>query len=531
MMRFIFFLGLILLINVANAQIPTYAENIAPIIYNNCSNCHRQGEVGPMSLTNYDEVKSWGRMIKFVTETRYMPPWSPDPKYRHFVGERSLTDSQIKQIADWVDGGMPRGNTDKEPKLPTFPTGSQVGTPDLVLTMSDTYKLAGNGKDDYKVFVLPSNLKEDKIVKAIEFRPGNNKVVHHVRLAYETKGAARAEDAKTPSEMGFDGFGGFNVAVDGSFDTWTPGKNILQFPENIGHKLPANSDILIQVHYAPTTAAASDKSSVNLFFKETPNLRPVKSFGLIHFHLTGGPASFRIPANTVRNFYARRAVTQDMSVISIYPHAHLLCRNWEAYATTAAGDTIKLIKIKDWNHNWQGDYTLPNMVKIPAGSTVHAYATYDNTTNNPLNPSNPPKDMALGESTLEEMFVFGFTYIDAQPGDEKISLVPNSVAGPNIVLSAEEGLPFEHNNRLYPIYPNPMSRDFSVGFYLDKPMKVNLSVYDGWGRLVKTFLDEDRPYGDHIVKFQLDNSWSSGTYIFRLRGNNLDMSQRIIVTN
>jgi hypothetical protein len=128
--------------------------------------------------------------------------------------------------------------------------------------------------------------------------------------------------------MGFDGFGGFNVPVDGSFDTWTPGKTVLQLPENIGHKLPANADILIQVHYAPSTTPATDRSSVNLFFKETPNLRPVKSFGLIHFHLTGGPSSFRIPANTVQKFYARRITTQEMSVMSIYPHAHLLCRNW-----------------------------------------------------------------------------------------------------------------------------------------------------------------------------------------------------------
>jgi hypothetical protein len=529
MKRFIIFLMFILAVKTAKAQTPTFAENIAPIIYNNCTNCHRQGEAGPMAFTNYDEVKSWGRMIKFATETRYMPPWSPDPKYRHFVGERALTDTQIKEIANWVDGGMPRGDASKEPKLPTFPTGSQVGTPDLVLNMSDSYKLAGKGKDDYKVFVLPTNLKENKILRAVEFRAGNNKVVHHVRLAYETKGAARTKDAQTP-EMGYDGFGGFNVPVDGSFDTWTPGKNVLQLPENIGHTLPANSDLLLQVHYAPTSAPATDRSSVNLFFKETSNLRPVKSFGMIHFHLSGGPASFQIPANTIKKFYAKRVTPQDMSVISIYPHAHLLCRNWEAYATTPAGDTIRLIKINDWNYKWQGDYTLPKMLKIPSGSTVHAYATYDNTTNNPLNPSNPPQLAVLGESTLDEMYVFGFTYLDSQAGDENISLVPNSVTVPNTVLS-NTGLPFEHDSRLYPVYPNPMNRDFSVGFYLDKPMKVNLSIYDFSGRLVKTFLDDNRPAGDHIVPFQLDNQWSSGTYIFKLTGDNLDMTQRIIVTN
>jgi hypothetical protein len=177
------------------------------------------------------------------------------------VGERALSDRQIQQIAAWVDGGIPRGNTALEPRTPIFPTGSQVGSPDLVLTMSDTYRISGTGRDNYRNFVLPTNLTQNKLVRAVEFRPGNNKMVHHVRLAYETAGAARAKDAQSPDTLGYDGFGGFNVPVGGSFDTWTPGKNVLQFPENIGHTLPANADILLQVHYAPTSVVASDSSS------------------------------------------------------------------------------------------------------------------------------------------------------------------------------------------------------------------------------------------------------------------------------
>jgi Secretion system C-terminal sorting domain len=522
MKRFFIFLITILAVKTAVAQTPTFAEHIAPIVYNNCTNCHRQGEVGPMAFTNYDQVKSWGRMIKYVTQIKYMPPWSPDPNYRHFVGERALSDKQIQQIADWVDGGMPRGNTALEPRTPIFPSGSQVGTPDLVLTMSDTYRIAGTGRDDYRNFVLPTNLTQNKIVRAVEFRPGNNKMVHHVRLAYETAGAARAKDIQSPDTLGYDGFGGFNVPVGGSFDTWTPGKNVLQFPENIGHTLPANADILLQVHYAPTSVATSDRSSVNLFFKNTPTLRPVKSFGMLHLHLQSGPQSFRIPADSIKKFYAKRTTTVDMSVMSIYPHAHLLCRNWEAYAVTPTGDTIRLIKIDDWNYKWQGDYTLPKLMKIPRGSTVHAYSTYDNTVNNPLNPNNPPQLVTLGESTLEEMFVFGFTYIDYQTGDENISLASN-------VNTATEGLPFERNSRLYPVYPNPMSRDFSVGFYLDRFTKVNLSIYDLSGRLVKTVLSETRSTGDHIVPIQLDKQFTSGTYILKLTGDNLSLTQKMVV--
>jgi hypothetical protein len=515
----IFFLQLFTFVN---AQTPNFAEHIAPIIYNNCTSCHRQGEVGPMSFTNYNEIKSWGRMIKYTTETRYMPPWSPDPNYRHFVGERTLSDIQIKQIADWVDGGMPQGNPAKEPKVPSFPTGSQVGTPDLVLKMDAEYTLAGDGKDDYKVFVLPTKLVTDKILRAIEFRPGNNRVVHHVRLAYETKGAARAEDAKTP-EMGFDGFGGFNVPVDGSFDTWTPGKNVLQFPDDIGHKLPANADILIQVHYAPSTIVEKDQSSVNLFFKEVAQLRPVKSFGLIHAHIVGGAASFTMPPNQVKKFYARRIAQTDMSVISIYPHAHLLCRNWEAYATTPTGDTIRLIKINDWDHNWQGDYTLPKMIKIPKGSTVHAYSTYDNTEDNPKNPSSPPKLVTLGEGTLEEMFVFGFTMLDYKVGDENIALT-------SLPITSVKDMTNQDKSHLYPIYPNPISNEFSVGFYLEEGMDINLSAYDLSGRLVKTFLTEKRSAGDHLIPLTWDMP-GNGMYIFKLSGDKVIMTQKIMVTH
>jgi hypothetical protein len=522
MQRVFILLVTILSLKAVVAQTPTFAEHIAPIIYNNCTSCHRQGEVGPMEFTSYDEVQSWGTMIKYVTQIKYMPPWSPDPNYRQFVGERALSASQIQQIADWVDGGMPLGDPLSVPPLPTFPTGSQVGTPDLVLTMPDDYQIGGTGLDNYRNFVLPTNLTEDKIVRAVEFRPGNNKMVHHVRLAYETAGAARAKDELSPDTLGYDGFGGFNVPVGGSFDTWTPGKNVLQFPDNIGHKLPANADILLQVHYAPTPVATSDRSSVNLFFKDTPNWRPVKTFGLLHFHLSGGPQSFKIPADTIINFYARRVTTKDMSVMSVYPHAHLLCRNWEAYAVTPSNDTIRLIKINDWNYKWQGDYTLPKLLKIPIGSTVHAFATYDNTVNNPLNPSNPPQLIGLGESTFDEMFVFGYTYLDYQLGDEEISLTSN-------LNTSTEGLPFERSSRLYPVYPNPMSRNFSVGFYLDQSMKVNLSVYEPSGRFVKTILSESRSLGEHIVPIQLDKQLPSGAYVLKLTGDNLVLTQKLVV--
>ena len=193
-----------------------FSEHIAPIIYDNCTSCHRQGEVGPMPFTNYEEVSSWGGMIQYVTEIKYMPPWKPNMEYSHFVGERGLTDNEIQLIKDWVAAGTPQGDPNLEPPLPDFPSGSQLGTPDLVLEMSEDYFIEGNNQDDYRVFVLPTGLTEDKEIAAIEFRPGNRRAVHHALIAYDVDGEAAALDAQYP-EYGYPSFGSFDVQTEGRF--------------------------------------------------------------------------------------------------------------------------------------------------------------------------------------------------------------------------------------------------------------------------------------------------------------------------
>jgi len=172
-------------------------------------------------------------MIQYVTEIKYMPPWSPNKEYSHFVGERGLTNDEIQLITDWVSEGSPQGDPNLEPPLPDFPSGSQLGTPDLVLEMSEDYFIEGNNTDDYRVFVLPTGLTEDKEIAAVEFRPGNTKAVHHALLAYETNGAATEMDASTP-EYGYEQFGSFGVQVQGNFIGYTPGISTVKFPPGIG---------------------------------------------------------------------------------------------------------------------------------------------------------------------------------------------------------------------------------------------------------------------------------------------------------
>lgn len=417
-----------------DAQV-NFSEHVAPIIYENCTECHRAGEIGPFSLTNYSEVSNWSTMIKFVTQSKYMPPWSPDENYSNLVGEQTLTDAEIQTIADWVDNGTPQGDPALEPPLPVFSTGSQVGNPDVVLQMAQPHNITGNFKDDYRVFVIPSNFTSDKEIASIEFRPGNTSVVHHVLFAYDLTGTASSLDAAT-SEYGYISFGdfGFNDAV---FLPWTysPGNEPLVLPEGIGEIIPANADLLVQIHYAPVGIDQTDQSSVNLFYKNVadPIVREIQTGVTSPADIIGGGfGSFFFPPNEVKTYLAEGTSNilglspipnnQDVSLIGINPHMHLLGKSYEIFAVTPTNDTINLINIPEWDFNWQGAYTFEKMIKVPANSQWFTKGVYDNTSDNPSNPNYPPELVTWGDNTGDEMLIVFYYYVPYQNGDENISL-------------------------------------------------------------------------------------------------------------
>jgi len=500
-----------------------FSEDIAPIIYNNCTSCHRPGEIGPMSFTNYEEVASWGGMIQYVTEIKYMPPWSPNKEYSHFVGERGLTNDEIQLITDWVSEGSPQGDPNLEPPLPDFPSGSQLGTPDLVLEMSEDYFIEGNNTDDYRVFVLPTGLTEDKEIAAVEFRPGNTKAVHHALLAYETNGAATEMDASTP-EYGYEQFGSFGVQVQGNFIGYTPGISTVKFPPGIGVTLPAGADLLMQVHYAPLPTNETDRSLVNIFFKESndPITREVERAPVSPMGLPGGFISFRIPANEVKTFEGVKTIAEDISLLSVYPHCHYLGQNWEIFAITPTEDTINVIRIDEWDFNWQGAYTVDRLKKIPAGSRLHINATYDNTTDNPYNPNNPPILATWGESTVEEMYLVGLNYIPYQEGDEDI------VIGENMTTSLEE-ININDLARLDVPFPNPADGAVTLSYHLNQKQQISIEVFDTKGSLIQTIMNnEQHQAGSYKLEFNVDKL-SVGNYNIRLRSKDILLSKPLVV--
>lgn len=431
----------------------TYHADIAPILNNNCVNCHRPGELGPMPLTDYAEAEANALAIEWSTSTKFMPPWTPDPNYTHFIGERVLTEQEIETISAWVDGGAIEGNPDDNPGDPVFPEGSVIGEPDLVLTMAEPYVHGGDMTDQYQVFLLPTDLPADQPVKAIEVRTQNGSICHHAIIAIDTGTESQALDAADPAP-GYESFGGFGfIPYEVFFSGWVPGTTQQVYPPTIGRVIPQGATLLLQMHYGPTTTEQSDQTSVNIFFADEALERQAHTFMITPLDID---QAFFIPANTTPTFHASVEVDEDISVMNVVPHSHLLGDSWLVYAVSAdATDTIPLISIPEWDFHWQGFFTFPYIVKIPAGYTLHSYGSYDNTANNDENPNDPPALVTYGEGTDDEMYFVFFDIMEYHEGDENISMEYTAVD--ELFGTSGTGA-----DALFTLYPNPTSSHLTI---------------------------------------------------------------------
>ena len=419
----------------------TYAEHVAPILYQHCSQCHRMGEAGPFPLMSYRDAAPRAALIKAVTRARYMPPWPADPQYRHFADENVLTDEQIALLARWADQGAPRGDVKKEPRPPRFPRGSQLGKPDLVVPMPAAYKLPGDGKDKFVSMKLPFSIPQDTFVRAIEFVPGNRKLLHHVNahMVNYAEGAKRnllkgpwfteAGPGHTDalSQLDIRNDDGTEAPMTLSVTNYLPGALPTMYPAGIGGFRMSKRGYLLMhhVHYGPTLVPASDRSHFNVFFDSLPPKRPTYTLLLGTLGRSPVVPPLVIPANTVQTFRTQFTLPADISVLTINPHMHLLGKSFLAYAVKPTGDTIPLVRIKRWDFRWQYFYTYEKMLHLPTGTTIYAEATYDNTSNNPNNPFNPPQEVREQGGSMrstDEMFQCIITMMPYQPGDENISL-------------------------------------------------------------------------------------------------------------
>ncbi|HNI43892.1 MAG TPA: T9SS type A sorting domain-containing protein [Chitinophagales bacterium] len=495
---------------------PTYYKDISPIIYQHCTSCHRSGEIGSRSFTNYEEVLDAASAIQYETYIRHMPPWKADPEYRHFLGENYLTDAQVQTITDWVSAGAPAGNPADEAQMPNFPEGSQIGTPDLVLPFAQAYAHAGDGSDEYRYFVLPTGLTQDQDIKCIEMRPGNTQIVHHALFQVDTEGSA----AEADSESELYGFTDDNVwfALDGSLPGYAPGQKPPVSPPTIGHKLPANSDLVVQMHYAPTFQTQTDSSVVNIFFADQPIHRYIETKVMLPTDIVNG--LFFMFGGEVKTFHGVWDVPKDISLLSIAPHCHLLGKTWEVYAITPSNDTINLVRVPDWDFHWQRDYQFEKLLYLPKNTTIHAFATYDNSTNNPNNPDPTPGFITWGENTTDEMYYLPISYVNYQTGDENIS-VGEALANPEWVFP---------KNQIYPIYPNPTNGQLVVGFSLIEAVQGTINIYGLDGKLLKNVASNTNYLpGKHSLSIEIGDL-PSGEFIVAIESNKGHrISQKVIL--
>lgn len=466
----------------ASAQTPTWNEDVSCIVYTHCTSCHHEGGSGHFSLTSYTDAVFWRNEMRAATQVRYMPPWPPDPQYRSLAHERVLSQGEIDIIAAWVDGGYPEGDPANALPPPTYTNAPMIIDPEITAIMED-FVIPPSTTDLYRCFVLDVDNPMDRFITAVEVLPGNTSMVHHVLLFQDVTGQARILDQNDPGP-GYTSFGGIGVSNAKLIGAWVPGTRPFVAAPNMGIKLLANADLVMQVHYPASSLVEVDSTRVNLRMSSSNTLRNLSIEPALNHSppsLQNGP--FVIPASQVRTFHARYTVPIAITTTGIAPHAHLICKSMKAFAVLPSGDTLPLIDIPDWDFAWQGFYDFRNPIFFPAGTQVHGYATYDNTVNNPRNPNNPPQLVTLGEATTDEMMLFYFAYTPGVPSDTLIVIDDGTGPDPymDCVSGASVGIGDPGNAQGISVWPSPASdRVFVSGI----PAGGAARMFDGAGRMV-----------------------------------------------
>lgn len=425
----------------------TWSKNIAPIVFKNCTPCHRPGESGPFDLLSYSDAVKKAKLIKFVTQTHYMPPWPADATYSHFIGEKVLTGKEISDIKIWVDTKMPRGDSLTEPKAPEFYKGSYFGKPDLVIRARQAVSIKGNGTDVFLIMKYPYEIEKDTLIDFVEFVPNQRKLIHHVNghlISYDAKrkfdymsGESVHPDTKIQlNEVYKKMHIPYTDKGQPEFPTLTP--NIVYYlpgyippayPKEVGgYRFKKNGAFLLNnIHFGPSNKDLLDSSYINVFYRKKPIERRIMETQLGTFGVSEIEPEFIIPPGEIKTFHTQMTLSSPVSMLSLNPHMHLVGKTFWAFALKPNGDTIQLIRINKWDFRWQYYYTFKHPVKLEAGTTIHVYGIYDNTNKNPNNPYHPPQAITQGNGvesmkTTEEMFQFIFTYMPYKNGDEKIDL-------------------------------------------------------------------------------------------------------------
>ena len=401
----------------AAAATPTFSKDVAPILYKNCVTCHRDGEIAPMSLLTYEDARPYAKAIRDEVGEGHMPPWHADAPAGTFENERKLTDAEKKTLLAWVAGGAPRGNPKDLPPAPEFPEGWTIGKPDLVLAMQEDYPIPASGTVNYEYFYVPTNFTEAKYIQAVEVRPGNRSVVHHVLVQY----LAKPDMARTPVLK-------FNTELQRPpkpvpgvrlpkreegvpsrlLATYAPGTNPQIFKAGTALRVEPGGVLELQMHYTPNGKPTTDRTKVGFIFSKDPSPREVRpsAFYNTTLVLSAGSSDTSVPGEV--------EFQQDTIVYGLFPHTHLRGKSWEYKLVLPDGTTTKILSVPHYDFNWQTYYLFKEPLQVPKGAKIVSTAWYDNSSGNKDNP-NSKAEVKWGDQTWEEMQYTGLLFSPVAP--------------------------------------------------------------------------------------------------------------------
>jgi Flp pilus assembly protein TadD len=434
----------------------TFNKQIAPILFANCAACHHAGGAAPFGLIEYQEVKKRARQIVTVTGSRYMPPWLPEPGNGEFADARRLSDEQIETIRQWVAQGMIEGDKSDLPPAPRFNEAWQLGQPDLIVEMPQSYTLPAGTTDLFRNFVIPLPIEKTRYVKAVELLPGDKKIFHHANILIDRTGGSRRRDEQDP-EVGFEGM---DVAIesesfdpDSHFHFWKPGSAPWVEPDGMAWPATPGTDLVLNLHLQPSGKPEKIKARIGLYFADRapskfPMLLQLEHDGAID--IPPGKKDFAIADEFT--------LPVDVDALAVYPHAHYIGKDLQGWAKLPDGTKKPLVWIKDWDLNWQAVYRYERPLFLPAGTVISMRFTYDNSAANPRNPNSPPKRVVAGDKATDEM------------GHLWLQVLPRSGADARMVL--QEALMRQRLRK----YPSDFMAHFNLGAALQQKGKIDEAV-------------------------------------------------------
>ena len=529
----------------------TYYKDVLPVLQKHCQGCHRPGEAAPMSFLTYASTRPWAKSMRAAVLQKRMPPWFADADHGKFSNDPSLTAAERDAIVRWADEGSAEGDPKSAPPPVAFLDGWNIGKPDHVISMPEDYKVPADGVIEYQHIIVPTGFTEDKWVKAVEIRPGNRSVVHHIIAFVRPPGSRwlrNVEPGKPVTDR--DRLTGLPVDEMPEFLlSYTPGRPAAGLADGQARLIKAGSDIVFQLHYTTNGKAATDRSKVGMIFAKQPPRERVATLPVANrtFAIPPGAPNHRVDA--VAN------ILQPARLQRLIPHMHLRGKAFEVSLLQPGKDPRVLLRVPRYDFRWQNAYTLAEPIALHPGDKIAVSGWFDNSPNNPNNPD-PKAEVRWGDQSWEEMML---NYVDvavapdaepktvmARPAPATVaagsireqfigawrllSCVTTSATGQTSLIYGEkpEGrITYEKSGRMSALLMRPDRKNIAVTTVADASLEELRDSARGFTAYYGTFdVDESKKSVIHHVKLSFNQNWVGTDLIrsYEFQGNRMTLT-------